>query len=297
MRVSSLSQYLTTSQGLSTALERVQRVQQQVTSGKTLTRWSDDPAAATSAERYRAEETDWATYQRSGTDAQAWLGTADGALQSMSSIMIRVKQLAVSASSGSLTPSSREAIADEVDQLRKQLLDLGNTTHLGRALFGGFTPAALATDAAGVVSYAGDSGQVKRQISPTVTVTVNIDAKNIFGFTAGAGQDVFSQLADLAGAARSGSTAGLASAQTALEARHADILQGLAQVGSVTNRIDVAQTTGSVALQDLATRRSEVEDVDLAEAVMRLSSAQAGYTAALGAASRANLPSLADFLR
>ena len=297
MRVSSLSQYLTTSQGLGSALERVQRQQQQVASGKALTRWSDDPAAGSSAERYRAEEADWATYQRSGSDAQAWLGTADGTLQSMSSIMIRVKQLAVSATSGSLTTSSREAIAEEVEQLRNQLRDLGNSTHLGRSLFGGFAPTALTTSPAGVVSYSGDGGQVQRQVSPTVTVSVNVDAKDVFGFAAGAGQDVFSQLTDLANATRSGSTVGLQAAQTTLETRHSDILKGLARLGSVANRVEVAQSSGSAALEDLAGRRSEVEDVDLADAVLRMSSAQAGYTAALGAASRANLPSLADFLR
>ena len=35
----------------------------------------------------------------------------------------------------------------------------------------------------------------------------------------------------------------------------------------------------------------------MADAVLQLSAAQASYTAALGAASKANLPSLADFLR
>lgn len=297
MRVSSQSQYLTTSQALGAALERVQQTQQQVASGKTLTRWSDDPAAASSAERYRAEEADWSSYQRSGSDAQAWLSTADGTLQSMSSIMNRIKELAVSATSGSLTQASRDAIADEVEDLRGQLRDLGNTTHLGRSLFGGFAANALSTGAGGSISYAGDGGQVQRQVSPTMTVTVNVDAKDVLGFSAGAGQDVFSQLTSLAAAARTGNTAGIASAQTTLEARHADILKGLAQVGAVTNRVEVAQAAGSTALEDLASRRTEVEDVDLADAVMKLSSAQAGYTAALGAASRANLPSLADFLR
>ena len=295
MRVSSLSQYFSTTQGLGSALERVQREQQKVAGGKALTRWSDDPAAASTAERYRAEEADWSTYQRSSTDAQGWLSSADGALQSMSSLMARVKQLGISASSGSLTAASREAIADEIDQLRNELQDLGNTSHLGRSLFGGFSGAALIT-VAGTVTYTGDGGQVQRQISPNVTLSVNLDAKDVFGFTAGAGQDVFSQLTALAAATRAGSTAGIAAAQTTLEARHDDILTGLSQVGSITNRVEAAQTAGASATEDLAARRSEVEDVDLADAVMRLTSAQAGYTAALGAASRANLPSLADFL-
>lgn len=296
MRVSSLSQYLQTSQGLQSALGRVQQVQAQVSSGKTLTSWADDPASASAAERYRAEEADWATYQKSATDATSWLGAADGALQSMSTIMSRVKQLAVSAQSGALTTQSREAIASEIDQLRDQLKDLGNTTQLGRSIFGGFQPAALAQDAAGNITFVGDAGQVKRQVSPTVTLDVNVSGSSVFGFTAGAGQDVFSQLSALSAATRSGNNAAVSAAQTTLEARHDDMLKNLAQVGATTNRVESSQSTGSLAVQDLASRRSAVEDVDLADAVMRLSSAQAGYTAALGAASRANLPSLADFL-
>lgn len=296
MRVSTLSNYLTTTQGLGAALERVQQTREQVASGRTLTRWSDDPASASAAERYRAEEADYTTYQRSANDAQAWLGTADGALQSMSSILVRVKELSVSATSGSLTGASREAIAKEVEELRDQLKDLGNTTHLGRSLFGGFSPSAL-SGGAGPVTYTGDAGEVKRQVSPTITVTVNVNARDVFGFAAGAGQDLFSQLDQLATAARTGNLPGVAAAQTTLEARHGDILKGLAQVGAISNRVTTAAAAGTTALQDLAQRRSEVEDVDLADGVLRLSAAQAGYTAALGAASRANLPSLAEFLR
>ena len=296
MRVSSLSSYLTTSQGLGNALSKVQDVQRQISTGRTLTRWSDDPASASAAERYRAQSADYSTYQKSANDAKSWLSAADGALQSMSTIMARVKQLAVSAESGSLTTSSREAIAQEVEQLRNELRDLGNTTHLGRSLFGGFQPTALSTDALGNVTYAGDAGLLQRQVSPTITVPVNVSARDVFGFTAGAGQDVFSQLTNLAAATRSGSTAAISAAQTTLEARHGDILQGLSKIGAATNRVETAQNAGTSALQDLAGLRSEVEDVDLADAVVRLNSAQAGYTAALGAAARANLPSLADFL-
>jgi flagellar hook-associated protein 3 FlgL len=297
MRVSSISTYLTTSQALGSALERVQREQSQVGSGKVLTKWSDDAAAAASAERYRAQEADWTSFQRTGTDAKGWLGSADGALQSMSSVMARVKQLAVSAASGGLTVASRQAIAEEVDQLRGELRDLGNSTHLGRSLFGGFGAQALSTDSSGSVTYAGDGGEVRRQVSPTITLQVNVSGKDLFGFDAPAGEDLFSSLTRLSAAVRAGDGAGIAAVQTTLESRHNDILKGLGKVGTTTNRVDSAYDAGGVALQDLASRRSELEDVDLADAVLKMSAAQAGYTAALGAASRANLPSLADFLR
>lgn len=297
MRVSTYSSYLVTSQSLGTALGRVQGIQTQLGTGKVVNSWSDDAPAAAAIERYRSQEADWTSYAKTANDANSWLSTADGTLQSMSSVMSRVKELAVSANSGALTSTARKAIADEVDQLRTELRDMGNTTQLGRSLFGGFGASALSTAADGTVSYAGDDGQVKRQVSPTTTVTVNVSAKDIFGFSAGSGQDLFSTLSTLSAAVRSGDSTALSNVQTTLQARHSDILSGLSAVGTRANQVDTALAAGTTALQDLATRRSQLEDVDLADAVLKLNQAQASYTAALGAASKANLPSLADFLK
>ncbi len=295
MRVSTSSVYLTSAQSLASALERVTVQQTSVATGKAITKWSDDAPNAASAERYRSQEADLTSYQRSATDAQGWLAAADGNLQSVSSLMSRVKELTVAGTNGALSATSREAIAAEVDQIRGQLRDLGNTTHLGRSLFGGFAASALSSTEP--VTYTGDGGAVQRQVSPTITLTVNADAKSVFGFDLGPGKDVFSQLTALAGAVRARDAAGMSAAQTSLQANHDSVLKALATVGTTTNRVDTAYADGSTALQALATQRSSLEDVDYAAAVLQLSAAQAGYQAALGAASKANLPSLADFLR
>ncbi len=295
MRVSTNSVYLTSAQSLAAALERVTTQQTSVATGKAITKWSDDAPNATSVERYRSQEADLTSFQRSATDAQGWLAAADGNLQSMSSLMARVKELTVAATSGALTSTSREAIAAEVDQLRDQMRDLGNTSHLGRSLFGGFAATALSSN--DPVTYTGDGGGVQRQVSPTITLTVNVDAKSVFGFDLGPGKDVFSQLSALSTAVRTSDNAGVAAAQTALQANHDGVLKALATVGTTTNRVDTAYADGATALQALATQRSSLEDVDYAYAVLQLSAAQAGYQAALGAASKANLPSLADYLR
>ena len=295
MRVSTSSVYLTSAQSLAAALERVTTQQTQVATGKAITKWSDDAPNAVSAERYRSQEADLTSFQRSATDAQGWLSAADGSLQSMSSLMTRVKELTVSATNAGLTSSSREAIATEIDQIRDEMRDLGNTSHLGRSLFGGFAAAALSSTEP--VTFSGDGGAVQRQVSPTMTLTVNVSAKGVFGYDLGAGNDVFSQLSALSAAVRAKDDAGVAAAQTSLQANHSSILKALATVGTTTNRVDTAYADGSTALQALATQRSSLEDVDYASAVLQLSAAQAGYQAALGAASKANLPSLADFLK
>lgn len=295
MRVTTTSLYSNTARNLGNALSRVQTSSEQISSGKRIGAWSDDAPAATAAEAYRAQEADWSSFRRVADDAKGWLASADGTLQSMSTLMVRVKELAVSAQNGSLPQSSRDAVADELDQLRAQLRDLGNTSHLGRPLFGGFGETALETADDGTVSFAGDDGQVQRQVSPTVVLPVNVDGRALFGFDSG--DDVFSTLDSLSKAVRSGDQ-DAAAVQQARLADHEDAIgRGLSFVGATANRVDAAYEMGAVSLDSLAERRSELEEVDLAEAVLQLNQAQAGYQAALGAAAKANLPTLADFLK
>lgn len=296
MRVTTSSTYLTTARNLGQALSRTQEASQQISSGKRISTYSDDAPAAAAADGYRAQEADWTSFRRSADDAKGWLSTADGVLQSMSSLMARVKELAVSGQNGSLSASGRTAVADELVQLRDELRDLGNTEHLGRSLFGGFAPKALLTAEDGTVSTAADGARVQRQVSPTVVLSVNVDGRDLFGFD-GAGDDVFTALKALADAVRAGDLPAAGQVQSGLE-RHMDAVgRGLSLVGSTLNRVEAADDAGGVALVTLAERRSELEEIDIAEAVVRLSSAQAGYQAALGATSRANLPTLADFLK
>ena len=298
MRVTTNGIHLTTASGLSAALGRVQEQSAKLSSGKVIGKWSDDAPGAATAEALRAEEADRTSFARSSNDAKGWLDAADGTLQSMSSLLTRVRELATSAVNGGLSATSRTAIADEVGQLRDQMRDLGQTRYLGRPLFGGFggdTGTALTESPDGVVAFSGDSQPVRRQVSPTVLLQVNVDGRALLGFDGA--QDVFATLDALERAARSDDVAGVSAVQGRL-AGHADAVgRGLAQVGATTNRVDAVLDAGRTELVDLAARRSGLEDVDLAEAILKLNAAQAGYQAALGATAKSNLPSLADFLK
>jgi flagellar hook-associated protein 3 FlgL len=298
MRVTTSNIYLTSSTGLGTALGRVQEQSARLSSGKSVSKWSDDAPAAASAEALRAQEADLTSFNRSANDAKGWLDGADGALQSMSALLTHVRALSTSAVSGALSPSNRAAIAEEVTQMRSQLRDLGQSSYLGRPLFGGFGEAALSTDPdSGAVAFAGDSEPVRRQVSPTVLLRVNVDGQQLFGFDGGSGNDVFSTLDALSTAIAGNDTSQVGALQARL-ATHADAVgRSLAQVGATSNRVDTVTAAGSSQLVDLAARRSELEDIDLASAIITLNAAQAGYQAALGATAKANLPSLADFLK
>lgn len=296
MRISSTGTYQSLTRGLGNSLGRVQELQEQIASGKRINRYSDDPVGATTATRLQAQSDDWATFRRASGDATAWLGAADTALQSASSLLRRVGDLAQSSQNGALGDDARRANATEVRALRDELAELANRTHQGQSLFGGFSQQAVTRGDDGSWQFTGSGGDVRRQISPDVTVNVNVDGRSMLGFGDGK-VDVLTVLDRLAAAIETGDPAELRDAGVHLHARTQDVLGALGVVGATAKRVETVEVSGRELVDQLTVQRSEIEEIDLAEAVLHLNAATAGYEAALGAAARANLPSLASFLR
>jgi flagellar hook-associated protein 3 FlgL len=107
MRVTSTTTYISMREGLAASLAQVADTQEQLSSGKRINKWSDAPTDAVTASRFSSQEADWAAYQHSADDAERWLNTADGALQSVSTVMQRVRTIATNGVNGSLDQSSR----------------------------------------------------------------------------------------------------------------------------------------------------------------------------------------------
>lgn len=292
VRVPTMTLYTRLQHGLSTSLGHVQSLQSQVANGQRITKLSDDPIGATIGLRLRAQETDWAAYQRSADDATAVLGTADAALQSATALLAKVKDLAISAVNGAYGPAERQALADEIGHARDQMIDVANTQYLGRAIFGGHNRVAYDRQTGAWQPFTGAA--VNRQISPAVKLDVNLDATGVFGTGDG---DVLKVLAELQASVRDGRNADIAAGQKALEVRFDAVTKALGTVGALTNRITASSELGRNVVTEVRHQRSQVEDIDFAEAIMRLNGAAIGYQAALGAIAKADMPSLASFLR
>lgn len=295
MRVTSTTQYLTMSTDLGAALSRFADLQDQASDLKRIHKLSDAPSDAVSVLRYSAQQNDWSAWQRSADDASTWASNTDSSLQSATSLLQRAKTLATSAVNGAMGADSRAALADEITSIRSQLVDIANTSVGGRALFAGLQNTAVA-QVNGTWTFTGDSEAVKRQIGSSSTVRVNADGAQVFGFTAGAGQDVFSVLDQLSADVRSGNTTAIATDQNNLDARYSNFTTALGTVGALENTITTQQNLASSTLGTLQQQQSNLEDADLAETILQLNQAQTAYQAALGATAKANLPSLASYL-
>ncbi len=310
MRVTQGSISRTMLTGLQINLGRLQTLQEQLSSGRQISRPSDNPAGTVAAMQFRSDISRTTQYQRNAEDGMGWLGAADNTLTGSMTLIRRVRDLNISAISGAMSPEARNAIAIEVDQLRENLLAVANTQYLGRPLFGGTsaTNPVYVKDASGVVGYAGDSGQVMRTIAAGTTVPVNLDHAAVFGppgtpASAGPpptpavpGTDLFAVLAQLSDDLRN-NPAALSGDLDAIDAVMKRVQNALADVGARYHRVETMNDMAKAALDSLNEGLTNTENIDLPKTILDLQMQQVAYQAALGATAKAIQPSLVDFLR
>lgn len=279
--------------GMQAGLARISQVQEQLSSGRVLNRPSDSPTGTSAAMRLRDSLSSVKQYQRNGQDGLGWLGQIDGALASVTTSLGRAKDLAIQgANAVNSSPSAREALATEIDQIRSGLVSDANTTYLDRPVFGGVTAGGKAYDSAG--AFVGVAGAVNRSVADGVKIRVDVDGPSAFGPPGGS---VFDHLSTLSNALRAGDGAGLSASISDLQADLTRIQSARAQAGGAYNRVEAAIGSAADSELRLTASLSDVENVDLPKATIELQLANVAYQAALGATSKVIQPSLLDFLR
>lgn len=281
--------------GVQTGLSRLAETQEHLTTGRVLNRPSDNPTDSTIAMRLREQMADQKQYARNAQDGLAWLGTIDSTLSGMTTDVRRARDLALQgANTGSMSATSREALATEVDQIRDGLIASGNSTYLNRPLFGGVTAGAQAFDTDTGAYNGSTTGTVTRSIAAGVEIQVDVRGTDVVGPN---GDSLFDHLTALSTALRSGDEAGVGTAIDKLSGRLETISNVQADVGTRYLRVEAAVDDGADALLTLTTELSDIENADLPQTIVDLQLQEVAYQAALAATSRVMQPSLVDFLR
>jgi flagellar hook-associated protein 3 FlgL len=89
----------------------------------------------------------------------------------------------------------------------------------------------------------------------------------------------------------------LGSSQARLEAVAGRMRSALADVGTRVNRVETAAENLAGSTLDATNALSQIENVDIASAIVDLQMQEVAYQASLGATARVMQPSLIDFLR
>lgn len=270
--------------------------QQQMSTGKRLSKASDDPVVASASMTLRSSLGRYDSYDRSSEDASGWLGAADSALTAGLDRLVRVKELTVRAgNSGGLSdPNARAAMASELRAIRSDLISLANTSHNGRSIFAG-TATGDAYTSNGV--FQGNSAVVSRDVDPHTVLQVNVDAIAAFGDPNAASGDLFAVLDRLANAAAAGDVIALGAAHTDLDTATARLGSVTVEVGSRGAQLENISARNVSERERIHTLLSSTEDVDLAQVMVQLKERENAYQAALQVASKVLPPSLVDYLR
>jgi flagellar hook-associated protein 3 FlgL len=161
MRVTSRSLVDSALRNIQQNAQSLERLQNQIGSGKRLTRPSDDPAAVWRGLRMRREQSNAGQHLRNMDEARNWLGSTDKALDALNGTLAKLRELAVQASDDSNNTADRRAIATQVAELKDYALSIFNgANYVGQTLFSGrkTTTAPFSEDAAGNVVYDGETG-------------------------------------------------------------------------------------------------------------------------------------------
>lgn len=137
MRITNNMMVQTMMRNLNRNMLRLNDKQIQFSTGKRINRPSDDPLGISKSLRLRTDISVMDQYKRNAEDAYSFMDNTETALINMLEGMQRVRELAVQASSETLTQEETIKIQAEVAEIRKQLVDLANYTYSGKNVFTG----------------------------------------------------------------------------------------------------------------------------------------------------------------
>jgi flagellar hook-associated protein 3 FlgL len=276
---------------------RLNRTRSMASSGKALTRPSDNPYQTARALDLRESLEGTRQYQRNISDAQGWQESSEQALSAMTEVGNRARDLVVSGGSDTSDPVAREATATEIDQLIEAMKEHANTTYAGRFVFGGTQTTSSPYQQGAVDTSSADGGTIAREIGPGVSLVVNTSVDGVLG-QGGADGKMLSTLRKIAADLRSGNGASLRGGDLkALDDGLDELMSVRAENGAKSNRLDGALSRLQQYEETTTSQLSETEDADFAQTMIDLNSQQAAYQAALSAGAKIVQQSLMDFLR
>ncbi|MDQ1287660.1 MAG: flagellar hook-associated protein 3 FlgL [Actinomycetota bacterium] len=273
--------------GLQSNLTRLQKLQQQLSSGRKVSQPSDDPSATVSSMTLRSRRSADEQFIRNIDQAIGRLTVTDNALTQLSDRLRNVRDLIITARNGALGPESLAGVAANVEAVRAEILDLYNSTYLDRPIFGGTVRGLTAVDASGV--YVGDDGAVETRIATDAVVRVDVTGTAV-------GADTVPISLSQISANVAGGTVGDTDLQVIDKALE-QVAWAMGDVGARSERVNQTRSMVDTHRLDLTSRISVHEDVDMPETIMKLEAQRVGYEAALQSAAKIQQISLVDFLK
>jgi len=246
---------------------------ERISSGIRINKGSDDAAGLAISEGLRSDIRALRQAVRNANDGVSLINVTEGALNEQSGILIRLRELASQAATGTVGSTERQTIQLEFTALRNEVDRIAQTTEFnGQKLVEGSLASSIATSSHILIQVGLDNSEHSRI---NLNTEVNLGAMTSTGLTI---HELSVTSAD--------------AALTALEQINTSIgtlTQGRGKIGAVQNRLIRTISTISIAVENLSAAESAIRDADIAEEVALLTRNQILVQAATAMVGQANL--------
>lgn len=287
---------------IDSAVDRLQRNQEgmdklraEIAAGRRILKPEDDPPGTHQALALRTHLSAVRNFLQNTEYSLDWLQASDVALGSMAQVLAEARDEALKAANDTLSGQIRQSLAPVVRDLFSQAVGIGNTQHRGQYIFAGFKvqQQPFVADLNNLTfTYQGDGGSIGHEVEPGARTPVNVPGSDPL-FSA-----ALTALKDLYDALEANDTAAIRSAIAEIDDALDLTLQRQGEIGSRVKGVEGTRARLQKFELEVQSLLSRVENADVAEAALNLSSYEQGYQATLGALSRI-LPftSLFDYMR
>lgn len=296
---------------LSASYSKMGKLQEQMTTGKKVNRPSDDPVAVMKGMGYRVQVDKVMQFKRNLGEVNNYLDSTDDAFTNVGSALKRANELMVNLPNGTLTQEDREAILEEVKQLRETVKDLANTKTGDKYIFSGtktgtplYDKNVPVSDGDGypeldvndpdnpVIRPEGFTNSIEIEVFDGVKMTVNTNAVEMF-------KDIDRMFAEIEKAVMDpdADSSILNRFIGETQAQLDTLLMKQAEVGALQNRADMMENRLGSQEGIAKKQMSQNEDIEIEVVITEMVTQEALHRAALSVGAKIIQPSLVDFLR
>jgi len=253
--------------------DRLAQSVERISSGIRINRAADDAAGLAISEGLRSDIRATRQAVRNANDGISVINITEGALNEQASILIRLRELASQASTGTVGSTERQTIQLEFDALRLEIDRIAATTEFnGQNLVDG-----------SLASSVSSGNQIFIQVGIDSSADSRINLNTSINLTAVTSSSLSIDTLSVT------SSEGALSALDSINNSIATVTQGRGKVGAVQNRLARTISNLSITVENLVAAESQMRDADIAHEVALLTRNQILVQASTAMVGQANL--------
>ena len=262
LRVNTNVTSINAQRNLATVNDRLAGNFRRLSTGLRISTAADDAAGLAISERLRSQVRSLEQAKRNANDGISFVQTAEGALNEVSSILVRLRELAVQSSNGSVSSADKETLDEEFKSLVSEVDRIGRSTEFN-----------------GIKLLDGSSSSVSFQVG--FGTTAGIDTLNV-SLAPALGTSLSLSSLDI------GSGGTTTTAITNIDAAINTVSSLRGSLGAIQNRLGSTINNLAIQVENLSAAESRIRDVDVAYETAELTRNNILQQASISILSQAN---------